>query len=504
MPEILRSLLVVLLLATCVFYVAKRYAGPLGLKLEVLQPRVTAWYLITCAAFLSHNFWLFMAIAGYVLYKTAQKDKNPFALLLFVLYAVPLFAAPIPAAGIVNYLFDLNYFRLISLVVLLPLYLKNRKQKDAIPFGRTCPDKFIAAYVLYSLLLVFPNTTFTNWVRLAFIQFIDIFLPYYVASRCIKSLAEFDDAIQSLLIATSVAALIAVVEYAKGWLLYSAVSHAQGVFWAYGGYLRRGESLRALASSGQAIVLGYMMAIALGLYWYLASRISMPRLKYGIYALLCAGLFAPVSRGPWVGAAFIFLFATLLGPSPIMRLVKTALIAVVPASAFLLSPWGVKFVNYLPFVGTVDAETVTYRQDLLASSLQVISENLWFGSSDFLNNEEMESLRAGANGGIIDLVNSYIAIALSGGLVGLFLFVGFFVTAAWGVFQTTRALRAHLAAFSLGNTLLVTSLGSMVIIYTVSSILVIPVLYWTLGGLCVAYSFLAQKAKKSPNFLPIG
>jgi O-antigen ligase len=165
----------------------------------------------------------------------------------------------------------------------------------------------------------------------------------------------------------------------------------------------------------------------------------------------------------------------------------------------LLSPLGDGFVKYLPFVGSVDADTVTYRQDLLVNSLQVIRENLWFGSADFMASEEMEALRAGADGGIIDLVNSYIAIALSGGIVGLFFFGGFFLATIWSVLQTTRAIKKPSPMLSLGKALLATSLGSMVIIYTVSSILMIPIVYWMLGGLCVAYSTMGLNTKGDFN-----
>lgn len=488
MPEFLRSLLVVLFLATGIFYFAKKYAKPLGLDPKVLQPRITAWYLITCAAFLSPDFWLFAAITAFVLFRAAKQDKNPLALSLFVLYAVPLFEKQIPGAGIVNYLFDINYFHLILFVVFVPLYLKIRKAKDTVPLGSIWPDRFIIGYVVYSLILVFPNTTITNFARITFTQSLDVLLPYYVASRYFRTLHEFTDAIQALLIASCIAASIAIVEFAKGWLLYSTLAPAFDIFWGYGGYLRRGESLRALASSGQAIVLGYTMVIALGLYWYQAKT-QMQQQKQLIWAvglLLCGGLFAPVSRGPWVGAALMLLVFIFLEPAPLKRLLKLGAIAFVPGVIFLLTPYGAKFVNYLPFVGTVDAETVTYRQDLLENSLQVIRNNLWFGSSDYLYTEELESMRAGANGGIIDLVNSYIAVALSGGLIGLVLFMGYFFTAAhvaWSAMRRTKVMEEK----SLGQALLVTMLGIVFMIYTVSSILMIPILYWILGGLCVAY-----------------
>lgn len=487
MPEILRSFIVVLLLATIVFYYTKKYANALGLKPEVIQPRINAWYAITCAAFLSHNFWLFSAIAAIVLVTVARKDPNPLALVLFVLYAVPLFGKEIPGGGIVNYIFELNYFRLISICVLFPLYWKHRRLKQTAKFGKHWADKFLLGYIAYSLILVFPSTSLTNFVRVAFLQFIDIFLPYYVASRCLKSPQDFDDAIQSLLIGSAIAALIAVVEFLKGWLLYSAMPPALGVFWAYGGYLLRGDSLRALASSGQAIVLGYTMAIALGLYWYLGQRLKNRKVKAAIYLLLCAGLFAPVSRGPWVGAAVIALFIVLMGDAPIQKLAKLGAMSLVPALVFLATPYGSKILDYLPFIGTVDAQTVSFRQALLDNSLDVIRNNLWFGSPDFLNTEEMESLRAGANGGIIDVVNSYIAIALSGGLVGLGLFVGYFIACAAPIFRAMRTYRMQPQMLMLGKTLFATLIGVMVIIYTVSSVLFIPILYWLLGGVCISF-----------------
>lgn len=498
MPEILRSLIVVLLLATVVFYYTRKYANALGLKPEVIQPRINAWYTITCAAFLSHNFWLFCAIAAVVLLVVARKDPNPLALALFVLYAVPLFGEDIPGAGIVNYIFELNYFRIISLCVLLPLYWKQRKLKNTISFGKYWTDKFVFGYIVYSLILVFPSTTLTNFIRIAFLQFVDIFLPYYVASRCLQSLSDFDDAIQALLIGSAVAAAIGIVEFFKGWLLYSAMPNALGIAWAYGGYLLRGDDLRALASSGQAIVLGYLMAIALGLYWYLGERLRNQGIKSAIYLLLVAGLIAPVSRGPWIGAAVMVLLLIVMGESPIQKIAKLAALLLVPALIFLASPYGSKVLDYLPFVGTVDAQNVTFRQSLLENSIEVIRNNPWFGSPDFLNTEEMESLRAGGNGGIIDVVNSYIAIALSGGMVGLGLFAGYFIACVILVYSARRRLRMQHQYLLLGNTLLATQLGVMVIIYTVSSVLAIPILYWLLGGFCVAYGAMSLNMQTQP------
>ena len=494
MPEILRSLLVVLFLSTTVFFLVKKHAADLGLQLEVLKPRINAWYLITCAAFLSHNVWLFFAITAIVLIRFAKKDRSPFALVVFLLYAAPLFSVEIPGAGMINYLFELDYFRLISLVVLFPLFLILRKEVNVPRFGAFWSDRFLAGYILYSLVLLFPLSPFTNTLRVAFGQFIDIFLPYYVASRYVRTKAEFDDVLQSLVIASGVVALIGVAEFFKGWLLYSAVPNSLGIEWAYGGYLLRGDGIRALVTGGQAIVVGYMLAIALGIFWYLGGEIKNMRLKWACYTLLAAGLFVPLSRGPWLGCLLIFLIVTFLNDKPVQNLLRIGFYLAIPLCLILLTPYGAKLIDYLPFVGTVDADTVSYRQKLFDNSLIVIRRNLWFGSPDYLNTDEMESLRAGANGGIIDLVNSYLAILLSGGVAAFGLFLGYFGSCALACYRGMGMAKRIPSYLSLGKSLFATLLGVMFIIYTVSSILIIPVLYWFLGGLCLAYAeFIARK-----------
>jgi len=501
MPEILRSLIVVLLIAYCIFYVSNRYANVYHIDLKVLSLRAKAWYIITLAAFLSNNFWIFCTITAIVLFYAGKKDKNPLALVCFVLFAVPLFGTQIPGFGIVNYLFEINYFRLISLVVLLPTYLGLRRN-NSISFGHYAADKFIIGFLAYQLILMFSGSSLTNLLRVIFTNFLDIFLPYYVASRLLKTVDQFEDVMRSLVIASAIVAAIGIVEFLKGWLLYSALSFSLGIDWSYGGYLLRGDSLRALASSGQAIVMGYMMAIALGFYWYLAAGIKDTTKRNMLAALLLAGLIAPVSRGPWVGVACMLGVIFALSPNPIRNILKASTAGLVVALLLVVTPYADKFIEYLPFVGSVDANNVDYRKSLLENSWQVIQRNLLFGSGDFMDNQEMEDLRAGAGEGIVDVVNSYIALALSGGLIGLGLFVGFFTSCGWNVFKYQKNKHLDSSSVRLGQALFATLIGILVIIYTVSSILFIPILYWLVGGMCVGYvglvlNLLNKKSKST-------
>jgi O-antigen ligase len=118
--------------------------------------------------------------------------------------------------------------------------------------------------------------------------------------------------------------------------------------------------------------------------------------------------------------------------------------------------------------------------------MTVIKRNPWFGSTNFLETPEMESLGEGKE--IVDLVNSYLEIALGRGFIGVALFIGFFLAICWGIYQGFRrqpdkSSDEHL----LGRSLMATLAGILIIIATVSSYSFIPILYWSVAGLGVAY-----------------
>lgn len=126
----------------------------------------------------------------------------------------------------------------------------------------------------------------------------------------------------------------------------------------------------------------------------------------------------------------------------------------------------------------------------------MIQRNPLFGSFDFRNTPEMQSMIQGE--GIIDIVNTYINLALRVGLVGLTLFVGFFVSILFGLRKALRAFPdRNDEGRLLGRALLATLLGILVIIFTVSSITVIPVVYWSIAGVSVAYIQMVRRARQA-------
>jgi O-antigen ligase len=176
----------------------------------------------------------------------------------------------------------------------------------------------------------------------------------------------------------------------------------------------------------------------------------------------------------------------------IRRLLILALTTMLVLPVVSALPGGDKMINMLPFIGTTNTENVNYREKLITNSMIVLQRNPWFGSVDFLNTPEMQSMRQGE--GIIDIVNTYIGIALEQGYIGLGLFSAFFALTLLDIYRAIHSIpdkdsEEHL----LGRALLSTLIAILIIIFTVSSISIIPIVYWSFAGLGIAYAQMVRR-----------
>ena len=491
MPEYLRALLIILLLSITFFVFSGRPATTI-IGHDHFARRRNIWLSLTLAAFLAQSFWVYTAIAIPLLLYANRHEINPPALFFFLLFALPIATIGISGMGLINYLFALSHARILALFILLPAFFTLIRQSDTLSFGRTGADKVLAAYLLLTAVLYLRETSVTDTLRQAFYLFIDVVLPYFVISRSLKNLYAFKDASLSLVMAIMLLALIAVFESFKHWLLYQPlldVLELSGIR----GYLGRSSMLRAVASAGSPIALGYLMAVGIGLYLFLQRSIQHKLVRRLGMGLLIGGLIAPLSRGPWVGAAVLLFVFVATGRNSVRRLLGIALAGMLALPLIAMLPGGERVINLLPFIGTTEKGNIDYRENLLTNSMIVIQRSPWFGSINYLETPEMEAMRQGQ--GIIDVVNTYIGIALETGFVGLGLFVGFFALVVIGVYRAMRSLpdkdsEEHL----LGRALLATLIAILVIIFTVSSITVIPIVYWSVAGLGVAYAQMVRKS----------
>ena len=491
MPEHLRALIFILFLSAVFFAYARRFACVITDEKSFTRRR-NLWFVLTLVAFLSHNFWLYSLVALVLIIYANRRETNPPALFFFILFVVPVASNPIPGMGLINYLFDLSHPRILALFILLPAFFSLIRQSDISRFGRFWPDKALAAYFLLEIILAMRDTTLTDTLRQAFYLFIDIFLPYFVISRSLRNMQAFRDALLSLVLALMVLALIAIFESYRHWLLYQPLIGVLGLEQGMIEFLPRDGMLRAIASAGHPIPLGYLMVIGLGFYLFIQSSIKGKIIRRLGVTLLIGGLIAALSRGPWVGAVVLLVIFIATGRYAARRLISLVLATLLALPIISVLPGGERMINLLPFIGSTEKGNIEYREDLITNSMIVIQRNPWFGSGDTLRAPEMEAMRQGQ--GIIDIVNTYIGVALRAGFVGLGVFVAFFALTLLDIFHAMRSISDKDSEdYLLGRVLLATQVAILLIIFTASSIFHISLMYWSVASLGVAYAQMIRK-----------
>jgi O-Antigen ligase len=483
MPEHIKALVVIFTLSAIGFTFANKIIGN-NIAHKDLNRWRNIWLLITSIAFLAHNFWIFILFASITIFYLSRFEKNRAAFFFVIFVIIPPINSLIPGFGMVNYIIEMDYLRLVALTCLLPSALKIASNNN-FKFTNCKTDNFILFYIFLYIGLYLRDTTFTDTVRQGVYVFLEVFLPYYVVSRSIKTKVQMDYALFGFVTIALVISFIVALESIKHWLLYASLKNALGAKFGYGGYISRDNSLRAIGSLAHPIILGLYMTVSLGMYLYLSNFIQKPLFKKMGYFVLIIGLLAPVSRGPWTGAAAMLVTFITLGPKAIKRLGAFILVCSICFMSLFVVPNGQRYLNLIPFYGKTDQFNIDYREKLFHNSMIVIGKSPIFGSINYLKTPEMQEMIQGE--GIIDIVNYYIAILLDRGYTGLILFVGAFVATILGIRRKMRLYSKNSHMHILGRSMISIIIGIMIILMGASSVGAAAYIYWSAIGLGVAY-----------------
>ncbi len=486
MPLHIRAFIVVIVIAVVVFAIMAKPARTIVSAADFRRWR-NLWLVITTTAFLVGNFWVLMLATGlFVLFAYKSELTKP-ALFWLLLGVIPPVSYQIPGFGLINILFALDMPRMLALVILLPalLFFGGRRNKTRIQ--KNGADYLIILFFVLAFILAFRGTTTTDALRSTVLFFLGIIVPYFAFSRRLQSQKDIERAMLAYLLPMFVLGLLGGFEAVKSWKLYALPGISEKAY-----YLGRSGFLRASVTTGHPIVLGYVMMIGIGFLLPLASRYLTRMQAYMAFGALGIGLLSALSRGPWVGTVFLLVAYISSGRNAIRKLVIMGFAGIMLLPFLALTPFWQKFVGLIPFIGTTESANVDYRQRLFEQSMIVINRNPWFGSVNYMATPEMQSMIQGQ--GIIDVVNSYIRIALNYGFIGVFLFVVFFVLVLVNLRRAYKALPAeNTEMIQLGRAIFSTLSAVLLTIATVSSISFIPYLYWTLAGLAVAYTRVSSK-----------
>ncbi|MES1265649.1 MAG: hypothetical protein ABUU24_08375, partial [Variovorax sp.] len=251
MPVNLKSLIVVAGLAWIVFFIAKRFFLS-TMSAEDFERRRNVWFFLTACGFLLPNFWLYVLVAVVVVAWAAKRDSNPAALYLILLYALPPTEFQIPQ------FIAVNQFRILSVVILIPIAYRALSSADSKQYSLTWLDTFMILFGLWQLALFMPYEAITNTFRRFCVYFLDSFIIFFAIARAGKTKQQVSEIVASFVLTACLLAVIGGFEYARGWLLYQFISESWGQS-NLGAYLLRDGKLRSQVSTGHALALGYVM-----------------------------------------------------------------------------------------------------------------------------------------------------------------------------------------------------------------------------------------------------
>ena len=466
MLQTLKELLVVAVIAAIVF----RMARPLALRFmspEDFRRRRNTWFAITLTAFLAPNIWVFMFVGAIFLVLLARRDSNPAAVFLMMQHVVPPMSVRVPMVGL-SFLANLDYQLLLALCLTLPAALRIMRA------GKTGFDRLdflVLTYLMFTcVFFILPEVspgilmtpTATDYLRRMVETVLGAFVPYFVISRCGPGARPAIDAMAAYCLACAVLAAIGIFEALRHWLLYAGIMTRLGN--ATQIYLMRGDTLRAMASTGHSLALGVALAMAFAMWLGLQYGVKENRRKLAVTALLAAGLIAAYSRGPWLASVFAFFMISVLRPRAVSGVFKAGVAFALVASLVAISPLGHKIADVLPFLGgTVDSGNIDYRERLLTRSWEVAQQSPILGDRWALL--KLQDMRQGQ--GIIDLMNGYMAILCGSGYVG---FAMYAMILLLGVFRARmfyqRYLKTEPNLAMAGAGVLVTLLTISVLVYS--------------------------------------
>jgi hypothetical protein len=440
---------------------------------------------VTTVALSSLGVWGYIVLGSWAVWHWGR-TLHPAALLACLLFTVPYYLIHLGVGGV-----TLLDFRATDPLVAVCGYVAYQRNKTNVSHqkgGVPSVLLMVALWLAYQVLMVMLFTTVTNAAKSMISSWLSAYLVCYVFATSLSSRKDLRTLIQTFTVFSFFVAFVAIFESARHWLLYPVMERSLGIYSAAGGYLERGgvSLLRSQASTGHPIVLSGFLSLSMA-FALVQARESLARLplRYlGVFLIFLA-LVSTFSRGGWVGALVgLFAYQAFAGNAFFAMLRLIAAVVLLMGFLYLL-PGGEKVMDLLPFVGQSERGSVDYRALLAEISYFVFMQNPWFGAPDYMEQPIMQVLVQGE--GIVDMVNSYVGILLSSGVVGLAMFLGMFLPTTFSLMA--GALRDQDPHKRMALACLI---SLMVLIATASFVNSLPSMCW----MCIGIGFAVTKLKE--------
>lgn len=429
-----------------------------GYVAKVGRQYFVAWVVLTSCAFLTSNYYIFALLSFSLIYFLRKKIpiEAQGGLYLVLLLGLPSLSKTIPGFLGLQQLFQSSWPLILGVAFVLA-----ERQGRIFKFTEKVDWAVFLFFAIVGILLL-RKSSFTDGLRYVFIYFNLICVPYFIAKKISKNAASVRLIFIGYVFIMLILAGAAVFASLKHWNVYQSLDSAlalneRGIT----GYKYRGGFLRASTTLG-AIHLAIASFGAVILYSYLSYGTRSSLYKKAAFFLFFLTIVLTFSRGPWlIGLGVLVLyFAMDRGSKGLIYLVMGLM-----AFAMLLSVSGV-LGSVMDGLSLRDSGNVDYRQHLLEVGVSEIMKYPFFGRLDFRDAAAFKTLIQGE--GIVDIVNTYLQIALAYGVIALGFFV--YVLIVWPISIYRKAARSKdLQRQKIARAYLCFMLCIAISIFTVSS-----------------------------------
>jgi O-antigen ligase len=383
-----------------------------------LGKRIVAFWIIALPLiFILRNEALTLMAALCLLILVNKKNSGSIFTIAFfigILGAIPDWVEYHVSVPGINYLITLAFYKVAVFALLVPL-LFQLKKGGGLKWGVT--DSFVCLFVLVTTLLTFREGKFTTVLRFFIDSCLVYIVPYFVLSRLVKTINDFHYCAVAVLVFSIIISAILFVSQVIQLDIYEAFNPRSkyNIIREYrGGFLRLSGPLSS-PLIGFTMLSGYL---ALDI---LKKHISvLPVIRWLIILMFFLAVLFSGSRGGLfsfiLGVAVYWYFIKLSSEKRVLLVLSVVILFL----AELLFGISAMFI-YEDEYGTFD-----YRVELYTASWLFLKQNPLFGMQNFLYSGYFDHLVTGF--GIIDIVSTYLQIALKYGFVGLFLFFSMFLS----------------------------------------------------------------------------
>lgn len=395
---------------------AVAYGADRRLRRTFQMPLAIAIVVTQAAACLSPHLAVFDLAMFLSVPMLARRASLIAPFYLFLLLTTPAIGTPIGVAGV--YLVSFDSGVALGLGALLATFMRaGRGSRRSWAWDLPAFALFILFVVGYG-----RGSSATNILRTALDNGLQMFIPYFVVSRTVRTGEDVRLALFGLVAACASLSMLALYEALHGWPIYRSL-------WTYYGIpLGSGASvkLRAglLRSPGPfAEPTGFAFALCFGTLAAISIRsLFRSRQRQAIVVvLLLLGICAPQSRGAWLGLA-VGVVAVQIYAGRMIAFARTAAYAAIGVIAVLAAGLvSTRIGSMLGFYSQTGGSD-DYRATLFSRGVEEVARFPLLGRplSDVVY--AMRDMTQGE--GIVDFVNSYLFIALITGIIGLVVFAG--------------------------------------------------------------------------------